>query len=525
MELHRNGWVGPANRMVSLDFTLYSADVNMFLFYRAIFEMPATGGIIPSDIISAFSRHTAEFFWLLTAWVTFVLYFATEEVIQIKKQKWEYLSDFWNIIDWLNIFSSLFSILCLVVEYEMTPLDYQSASFSLDVTSAAAQRKYYDFSNTAILTRMNFWAIATNAAVSWIKVTKYSDQFWSRVGIINISIRVARWDVLAYMFVFIIMGISFLLCLQMIFAKDSSAFRSGGRAAATLFDAMLGNINLVELYRFDFVGAIVYALFIVFTVFIFMTTFIAIIDTAFKRAKDLVNSHEAQRKQIVQYRQKEAKEQRKKEKRQQRNIRKGHKKHAKGTAVENDVPMRTGHSETAHVPHKKRQKSDPVMVSSNPLNARFSGASDCTEDNAPLTSGAHRDSLVTADSVARFRLGSVISVGSDLPTPPSTPGESPALGPAPVPDDDVPYMLGPAPVPDDDILRMTVVTQSESSGVTASHSVTSSPKLSAAEAREIAQESELESLLVLKQQFGTHVLQSKAYLDEYAHFVRDMQAA
>ena len=45
-DLKRSGWFDSSTRLVTIDFTLYSADVNMFVYARLIAEQAATGGLV-----------------------------------------------------------------------------------------------------------------------------------------------------------------------------------------------------------------------------------------------------------------------------------------------------------------------------------------------------------------------------------------------------------------------------------------------------------------------------------------------
>ena len=44
-DLSESGWFDTSTRLVTVDFTLYSADVNVFVYVRMIVEQAATGGI------------------------------------------------------------------------------------------------------------------------------------------------------------------------------------------------------------------------------------------------------------------------------------------------------------------------------------------------------------------------------------------------------------------------------------------------------------------------------------------------
>ena len=50
-ELKKNKWIDRGTRFVSVDFTVYNANLNLFAVIKLAFEFPATGGIVPSQDI------------------------------------------------------------------------------------------------------------------------------------------------------------------------------------------------------------------------------------------------------------------------------------------------------------------------------------------------------------------------------------------------------------------------------------------------------------------------------------------
>ena len=46
MELKTNRWLERGTRLVTIDFTVYNANINLFCVSKLVFEFPPTGGII-----------------------------------------------------------------------------------------------------------------------------------------------------------------------------------------------------------------------------------------------------------------------------------------------------------------------------------------------------------------------------------------------------------------------------------------------------------------------------------------------
>ena len=55
LNLLRNAsWVDRYTRAVFLEFTLYNPNINLFAYVNYLFEMPATGGVLPFERVMSF---------------------------------------------------------------------------------------------------------------------------------------------------------------------------------------------------------------------------------------------------------------------------------------------------------------------------------------------------------------------------------------------------------------------------------------------------------------------------------------
>ena len=50
-ELKKNLWIDRGTRYLTIDFTVYNGNVNLFAVVKLFFEFPATGGIFPQQDI------------------------------------------------------------------------------------------------------------------------------------------------------------------------------------------------------------------------------------------------------------------------------------------------------------------------------------------------------------------------------------------------------------------------------------------------------------------------------------------
>ena len=104
-ELKQNLWIDRGTRFLSIDFTVYNGNINLFAVVKLLFEFPATGGILPlSDIqIIKLLKYAERTDFLLLAseliFIVFILYYCVEELFEIHEHGWAYFSVFGNITD------------------------------------------------------------------------------------------------------------------------------------------------------------------------------------------------------------------------------------------------------------------------------------------------------------------------------------------------------------------------------------------------------------------------------------------
>jgi len=103
-ELRSQNWLDQLTRAVIIDFSLYNANVNLFVAVTLSFEMTSMGSIIQDHQIKVFRLYDhiggygilVYLFELL--FVIFTIYSVIHEILLLTKQKRGYFSKFWNTI-------------------------------------------------------------------------------------------------------------------------------------------------------------------------------------------------------------------------------------------------------------------------------------------------------------------------------------------------------------------------------------------------------------------------------------------
>jgi polycystin 2 len=103
-DLFKNLWIDRATRAVFYDFTVYNANINLFCQVRLVFEMPATGGVVPSYMVRPVKllRYVSLTDYVILAcegiFLLFLVYYSVEEFLEVNLE-----ADFIIVFVWLFI--------------------------------------------------------------------------------------------------------------------------------------------------------------------------------------------------------------------------------------------------------------------------------------------------------------------------------------------------------------------------------------------------------------------------------------
>eukprot|EP00094_Tigriopus_californicus_P010741 TCALIF_10360-PA protein Name:"Similar to Pkd2l1 Polycystic kidney disease 2-like 1 protein (Mus musculus)" AED:0.18 eAED:0.18 QI:118/0.86/1/1/0.8/0.75/16/1264/740 len=170
-ELKEGLWIGRGTRYISLDFTLYNANINLFCVIKMNFEFPPTGGIIPTTQFGTVKllRYITPFEYALmgleVVFAVFVAYYVVEEVIELSMMGLQYFTTFWNFLD-------LFMISVSVATLSFNLYLFTTVTGLLK-SLLAEPELFADFSFLEFWSKTFQDAAALTVFTGWIKVFKY----------------------------------------------------------------------------------------------------------------------------------------------------------------------------------------------------------------------------------------------------------------------------------------------------------------------------------------------------------------
>ena len=131
-ELRSQNWLDQLTRAIFIDFSLYNANVNLFIAVTLSFEMTAMGSVIQDYQIKIFRLydHICGYGMLVYSFellfIVFTIYSTIHEMMLLVKQKREYFHKFWNMISFLTVIFSLTIIIMYGTKKTLTRLAIRS---------------------------------------------------------------------------------------------------------------------------------------------------------------------------------------------------------------------------------------------------------------------------------------------------------------------------------------------------------------------------------------------------------------
>ncbi|XP_069341463.1 polycystin-2 [Eulemur rufifrons] len=280
--LRRNVWLDRGTRATFIDFSVYNANINLFCVARLLVEFPATGGVIPSWQFQPVKliRYVTTFDFFLAAceiiFCFFILYYAVEEILEIRIHKLHYFRSFWNCLDVVII---VLSALAIGINIHRTSDAEVLLQFLED------QNTFPNFEHLA------FWQIQFNdiAAVTvffvWIKLFKFIS-FNRTMSQLSTTMSRCAKDLFGFAIMFFIIFLAYAQLAYLVFGTQIDDFSTFQECIFTQFRIILGDINFAEIEEANRVlGPIYFTTFVFFMFFILLNMFLAIINDTYSEVK------------------------------------------------------------------------------------------------------------------------------------------------------------------------------------------------------------------------------------------------
>ena len=261
-QLQKTHWIDKYTRAVLLEFSIYNANVNLYATAVVLAEFHAGGGITPKFRFEPIQLRKSEDFTGLVQYTSEVLFvcatvfFTLRELWELKKQKCNYFSSYWNIAEVCIIITSFTTI--GVYFWMFTVIN--NVEFKFRETKGNG---YIRLDEAALINQYYVYLIALIMFVSILKLIKLL-QFNKRMDVLALTI-LRCWDELKIFFIaFGIVFFSFSILFFFMFSSALEEFAFFISAIETSFKMMLGKFNFQAMNNANSLSPILFFLFSVF---------------------------------------------------------------------------------------------------------------------------------------------------------------------------------------------------------------------------------------------------------------------
>jgi hypothetical protein len=223
-ELFNNTWTDRGTRAVSLDFTIYNANINLFCQIRLLTEFPQFGGIKQSWLfrsVKLIRYVTSMDYFVLVCEIMFslfIFYYTIEEILEIKIHGFKYFTALWNILDIVVLFISYVCIGFNVYRH------FRVKSTLDDLLMDTNQ--FPDFDSIAFWQMQFNYIVAVITFICWIKIFKYVSFNKTMTQLSSTLSRCVK-DILGFAVMFLIVFFAYAQLGYLLFGtsvKDYSTF-------------------------------------------------------------------------------------------------------------------------------------------------------------------------------------------------------------------------------------------------------------------------------------------------------------
>lgn len=298
--MYDNNFVGPATRVVFLDWTIYNFNTGYYAVCRILFEVAPSGKWATTfDVDILMTRHLdaiaaifldGDFLPLVgqIMLMLFVLGYSLEEMSEFvgfrsgrPYIKWEYFGDPWNLLDWLNL-------ILIVLTFTQMVNTWSAASgvkFYTGDPTQAGLLTFTDLSTTAAGVRATTRIMAFNTVLVWVKAVKYIS-ILPYITTFMETVTMTQRAIGSFTAIFCTALFGFVLAFSVAFGEQISTLRTPWNSFVFLMRSFLGNADMtVVLEASPFLASVLIFMFVLSMVFVILNVFFSIMICALADAK------------------------------------------------------------------------------------------------------------------------------------------------------------------------------------------------------------------------------------------------
>lgn len=282
-ELHRFGWIDTKTRAILIQLNLYNPNAQLFTSVSILTEFLSTGGTATRTRFEPMNFYLTLNSWTqlicLIVYLCFIIYLMFGQMKLIHQLKFNYLRQFWSLIELGIIICSWMAIGIYILRYR----EYYR------IGQLFNQSKGYAYINLQYSTYLNDYLTFIYAFCCFFGTLKLVRlcRFSPRLYLFIQTLESATQKLIAFAFMFTIVFTGFICLFYFLFQSTLFSCSTILQTIRMLFEMTLMKFDVYELINVSPVlGPLAFSFFIFIVVFVCMSMFLSIINDSFQRAKE-----------------------------------------------------------------------------------------------------------------------------------------------------------------------------------------------------------------------------------------------
>ncbi|BFZ02727.1 hypothetical protein BsWGS_05766 [Bradybaena similaris] len=287
-DLQSSNWVDNRTRVVLIELTLYSPNVNLFAKVTAVFEFPQAHVVMGYLHIHSFRlfaylgnhpilRMVGDY---LVYAVT--LLFVIREVCKICHERMQYFKKFWNIIELINVVCSVGAVVLHVGRHII------SKHVSKEAFQTTGQ--FYNFQTLAVWDELFGFIIAFVCFMAILQIVNLL-RFNKRMSVLGATLMRSAGELWSFLLVFLLMLFAFLCFSYVTYGAFMRSYRTVVDAFESLLLISLGKLEYKLMNEVSRVLTAAFTiLYTLFIIFILLNMLVSILTDSFAEVREDVNN-------------------------------------------------------------------------------------------------------------------------------------------------------------------------------------------------------------------------------------------
>jgi len=283
--LQQMEWVDRQTRAIFIEFSVYNPNINLVMVSTILVEFLHSGSILTTarfDPLNLFSETGGFNFKTITEiiFMGFILYFMINEIVEIiRRDLKEYLSEFWNYIEWSIILTACVSFFLVLARMK-------SAQEVLDFFKETQGYGHMNLQKANENNQVLTYSLGLCSSLGTIKFLKML-RFDRSISDLGLTLKSCFIELASFSMIFFWVFMSFAQLMHAIYVTDLEGYSTLIKSAESAFKMMLGKFDATQFVKStNILAPVVFSLYNIVILCFALNIFISIITDAFDKIRN-----------------------------------------------------------------------------------------------------------------------------------------------------------------------------------------------------------------------------------------------